>query len=56
MQSLFPQACQVLDYYHCKEYLHKMAKAQYGHSELAQEWAEATLIRLYLVVTSFFKC
>ncbi len=28
VQSLFPQARQVLDYYHCKEYLHKVAKAQ----------------------------
>lgn len=30
VQALFPQACQVLDYYHCAEYLHKVAKAQYG--------------------------
>ena len=28
VQALFPQACQVLDYYHCAEYLHKVAKAQ----------------------------
>lgn len=48
VQALFPDACQVLDYYHCSEYLYKVAKAQYGHSELAQEWAEATLTRLYL--------
>jgi Uncharacterised protein family (UPF0236) len=48
VQALFPDACQVLDYYHCSEYLHKVAKAQYGNSERAQEWAEATLTRLYL--------
>ena len=30
VQALFPQACQVLDYYHCAEYLHKVAKAQYA--------------------------
>jgi Uncharacterised protein family (UPF0236) len=48
VQALFPNACQVLDYYHCSEYLHKVAKAQYGNSERAQEWAEATLTRLYL--------
>jgi hypothetical protein len=48
VQHLFPNACQVLDYYHCSEYLHKVAKAQYGNSEQAQEWAEATLTRLYL--------
>src|SRR5262249_57464048 len=35
-------------YYHCAEYLHKVAKAQYGDSLQAQEWAEATLTRLYL--------
>jgi hypothetical protein len=29
---LFPHARQVLDYYHCSEYLHKVAKAQYGPS------------------------
>lgn len=48
VQALFPQACQVLDYYHCAEYLHKVAKAQYGDLGQAQEWAEATLTRLYL--------
>ena len=48
VQALFPQACQVLDYYHCAEYLHKVAKAQYGDSFQAQEWAEAPLTRLYL--------
>jgi hypothetical protein len=48
VQTLFPQARQVLDYYHCAEYLHKVAKAQYGDSLRAQEWAEATLTRLYL--------
>jgi hypothetical protein len=45
---VFPQASQVLDYYHCSEYLHRMAKAQYGTSEQAYEWVEATLTRLYL--------
>jgi hypothetical protein len=48
VQALFPKACQVLDYYHCAEYLHKVAKAQYGDPLQAQEWAEATLTRLYL--------
>jgi hypothetical protein len=46
--SLFPSARQVLDYYHCKEYLHKVAKAQYDSPERALEWVEATLTRLYL--------
>ena len=48
VQSLFPDARQVLDYYHCKEYLHKVAKAHYGTSEQALEWVEATLTRLYV--------
>src|SRR5919206_3272914 len=46
VQALFPHACQVLDYYHCAEYLHKMAKAQYGQTVHALEWVEATLTRL----------
>jgi len=48
VQALFPQACQVLDYYHCAAYLHKVAKAQYADPLRAQEWTEATLTRLYL--------
>jgi hypothetical protein len=48
IQSLFPRARQVLDYYHCAEYLHKVAKAQYGSSVQALEWVEATMTRLYL--------
>jgi uncharacterized protein UPF0236 len=48
VQALFPTACQVLDYYHCAEYLHRMARAQYGQTVHAQEWVEATLTRLYL--------
>jgi len=48
VQALFPQACQVLDYYHCAEYLHKVAKAQYSDPLQAWEWVEATLPRLYM--------
>src|SRR5437879_4920654 len=48
VQALFPTACQVLDSYHCSESLHKVAKAQYGHTSQALEWVEATLTRLYL--------
>jgi hypothetical protein len=48
VRSLFPHARQVLDYYHCAEYLHKVAKAQYGSSVQALEWVEATMTRLYL--------
>lgn len=46
VQALFPDACQVLDYYPCSEYLHKMAYAQYGHTVHAVQWVEVTLTRL----------
>jgi len=48
VHDLFPHACQVLDYYHCSEYLHKVAKAQYSAPLQALEWVEATLTRLYM--------
>jgi len=48
VQAVFPQARQVLDYYHCAQYLHRVAKAHYGTSVQAVEWVEATMTRLYL--------
>jgi hypothetical protein len=48
VEALFPHARQVLDYYHCAEYLHRVAKAQYGASKQALHWVEETLTRLYL--------
>ena len=48
VKALFPQARHVLDYSHCADDIHKVAKAQYGHSLHALEWAEATMTRLYL--------
>jgi len=48
VQALFPHARQVLDYYHCAQYLHRVAKVHYGTSVQALEWVEATLTRLYL--------
>ena len=47
-QAVFPHACQVLDFYHGSEYLHKGAKAQYSDPLHALEWVEATLTRLYM--------
>ena len=45
----FPDGEQILDYYHCAEYVYETARAQYGEGTLeAQEWAEATLARLCL--------
>jgi Uncharacterised protein family (UPF0236) len=48
VQALFPRARQVLDYYHCAQYLHRVAKAHYGASVQAVEWVEATMTRLSL--------
>ena len=48
VQALFPQARQVLDYDHCAQYIHKIAKAHYGTSLQGLEWAEATMTRLYM--------
>jgi hypothetical protein len=48
VQALFPHARQVLDYSHCAQYLHQVAKAHYGTSVRGLEWVEATLTRLYL--------
>ena len=46
MTACFPQGRAVLDYYHCVEHLHTVAKAQYGETLEAQQWVEATLARL----------
>ena len=48
VQAVLPHARQVLDYYHCAEYVHKVAKAQYGQTVQALEWVEATFTRLYM--------
>jgi hypothetical protein len=48
VKALFPQARQVLDYYHCAQYIHHIATAQYGTSLQGLEGAEATMTRLYL--------
>jgi hypothetical protein len=52
VKALFPNACQVLDYYHCAQYVHTIATAQYGTSLQGLEWAEATMTRLYLGTVS----
>jgi len=47
IQSRFPQARQVLDYYHCCERIHRVSVSLYGQGLKALEWAETTLTRLY---------
>lgn len=49
VDEVFPEAKQVLDYYHCSEHLHELAAAQYGKgTQKAREWVEASLLRLFL--------
>jgi hypothetical protein len=49
IKEVYPDAKKVLDYYHCSEYLHDLANAQYGkNSQKTREWVEATLTRLFL--------
>jgi len=47
-KELFPRAREILDYYHCSEHVHEVANDHYGKgTRKAQEWAEATLTRIY---------
>jgi hypothetical protein len=47
MVEHFPQARQILDFYHAFEHLFTVAKLQYAdNDERSHEWAEATMIRL----------
>ena len=48
MTRSFPEARQVLDYYHMSEHISTVAKLQYGDTLDALEWKEATITRLYL--------
>jgi hypothetical protein len=48
VKALFPTAREILDYYHCSQYVHSVAQAQYGEQpEQALEWVEATMARLF---------
>ena len=48
-KEIYPDAKKVLDFYHCSEYLHDLANAQYGkNSQKAREWVEATVSRLFM--------
>lgn len=48
INTYFPSARQVLDYYHCSEHIHKVANEQFADSSNAAQWAEATMARLSL--------
>ena len=53
MTTCFPEAREVLDYYHCAEHVHKVAKLQYGDGLAGQQWVEATITRLFMDQTGF---
>ena len=47
-KELFPSAKEILDYYHCSEYVHDVANAHYGkETKESRQWCEATLTRIY---------
>jgi hypothetical protein len=48
VKALCAQARHVLDYSHCADDVHNVAKAHYGASWQALAWAEATMTRLYM--------
>ena len=52
MEGSFPEAHQVLDFYHCAEHIWTVAHARYGDSLEARDWAETTLARLSLGLIS----
>jgi hypothetical protein len=48
MVACFPKGRQILDYFHCAEHIHKVAKLQYGEkSQKCLQWVESTITRLY---------
>ena len=48
VKAIFPNAVQILDYYHLSERLHKVALAQFPDDPLQErEWVEATKARLF---------
>jgi len=48
MVACFPKGRQILDYYHCSEHIHKVARLQYGEkSPKCLQWVESTMTRLF---------
>lgn len=48
MVACFAKGRQILDYFHCAEHIHKVAKEQYGEqSPKCLEWVESTITRLF---------
>ena len=48
MTACFPEGRPILDYYHCSEHIHAVARVQFDKGEQhAQQWAEAILSMLF---------
>jgi hypothetical protein len=48
VKALFPTAVQILDYYHCREHVHKVGALQFAEDAVQeQEWVEAMMARLF---------
>jgi hypothetical protein len=47
LPTCFPTGRQILDYYHCAEHIHAVARIQYGESLLARQWAESMKARIW---------
>lgn len=47
LKAAFPGGREILDFFHCFEHLHVVARAQFGETSLAgHQWAELMMIRL----------
>jgi len=47
LKEAFPSGREILDFFHCFEHLHTVARAQFGEKSLAgHQWAETMMIRL----------
>lgn len=48
LTAAFPDGQEILDYYHCKEHIHKVAKFQYSQNIPQQQaWVESSAARLF---------
>jgi hypothetical protein len=48
MKEAFPTGREILDYFHCSERIHAIAKAQYGEDAFKMmQWVESTMSRLF---------
>ena len=47
LTTCFPTGRLILDYYHCAEHIHAVARAQYGECLLARQWAESLKARIW---------